>query len=58
METIYKKYEMNFKEGNQEAIETILTRIQNSIDLSEEEKKNLEASLRGQDHQDDEDGDK
>ena len=58
METIYKKYEMNFKEGNQEAIETILRRIQNSIDLSEEEKKNLEASLRGQDHQDDEDGDK
>ena len=57
-ETIYKKYEMNFKEGNQEAIETILRRIQNSIDLSEEEKKNLEASLRGQDHQDDEDGDK
>ena len=52
METIYKKYEMNFKEGNQEAIETILRRIQSSIDLSEEEKKNLEASLRGQDNED------
>ena len=52
METIYKKYETNFKEGNQEAIETILQRIQNSIDLSEEEKKNLEASLRGQDNED------
>ncbi|MBR5996884.1 MAG: hypothetical protein IK028_02560 [Bacilli bacterium] len=52
METIYKKYEMNFKEGNQEAIETILRRIQSSIDLSEEEKKNLEASLRGQDKED------
>ena len=58
METIYKKYETNFKEGNQEAIETILSRIQSSIDLSEEEKRNLEASLRGQDNQNDEDGDK
>ena len=52
METIYKKYETHFKEGNQEAIETILIRIQSSIDLSEEEKKNLEASLRGQDNED------
>ena len=52
METIYKKYETHFKEGNQEAIETILRRIQSSIDLSEEEKKNLEASLRGQDNED------
>ena len=52
METIYKKYETRFKEGNQEAIETILRRIQSSIDLSEEEKKNLEASLRGQDNED------
>ena len=52
METIYKKYETNFKEGNQEAINTILQRIQSSIDLSEEEKKNLEASLRGQDNED------
>ena len=33
-------------------IETILRRIQSSIDLSEEEKKNLEASLRGQDNED------
>ena len=52
METIYKKYETNFKEGNQEAINTILQRIQSSIDLSEEEKKNLEASLRGQENED------
>ena len=52
METIYKKYETHFKEGNQEAIETILRRIQSSIDLSEEEKKNLEASLRGHDNED------
>jgi len=52
METIYKKYEQYFKEGNQRAIETILQRIQNSIELSEEEKKNLEESLKGI-HQDD-----
>ena len=47
METIYKKYEQYFKEGNQRAIETILQRIQSSIELSEEEKKHLEESLRG-----------
>ena len=47
METIYKKYEPYFKEGNQRAIENILLRIQNSIELSEEEKKHLEESLRG-----------
>ena len=47
METIYKKYEQYFKEGNQRAIETILARIQSSIELSEEEKKHLEESLRG-----------
>ena len=47
METIYKKYEVYFKEGNQRAIEAILQRIQDSIDLSEEEKKNLEQSLKG-----------
>ena len=47
METIYKKYEVYFKEGNQRAIEAILERIQESIDLSEEEKKHLEESLKG-----------
>lgn len=47
METIYKKYEQYFKEGNQRAIEQILQRIQNSIELSEEEKKHLEESLKG-----------
>lgn len=47
METIYKKYEERFKQGNQEAINTVLERIQTSIDLSEEEKKALEESLRG-----------
>lgn len=47
METIYAKYEENFKQGNQEAINSVLQRIQNSIDLSEEEKKALEESLRG-----------
>ena len=52
METIYKKYEQYFKEGNQRAIEAILQRIQSSIELSEEEKKHLEESLRGI-HEDD-----
>ena len=55
METIYLKYEQKFKEGNQEAIQSILLRIQNSIDLSEEEKKNLEQSLKGEQIEDEED---
>ena len=46
MEVIYQRYEDVFKEGNKKAIETILTRIQNSIELSEEEKRNLEESFR------------
>lgn len=47
MEVIYKKYEMDFKEGNQKAIQDILQKIQNSIDLSDEEKRSLEQSLQG-----------
>lgn len=47
METIYRKYESYFRDGNQEAIAAILQRIQDSIDLSEEEKRNLEESLKG-----------
>ena len=54
METIYKKYEKYFKEGNQRAIEAILQRIQSSIELSEEEKKHLEESLRGPKNDDEE----
>lgn len=54
METIYKKYEEYFKEGNQRAIEAILQRIQNSIELSEEEKKQLEESLKGTKKEDEE----
>ena len=53
METIYKKYENYFKEGNQHAIEDLLNRIQSSIDLSEEEKRTLEESLRGINNQED-----
>ena len=52
METIYQKYEMYFKEGNQHAVEELLKRIQNSIDLDEEEKRILEESLRGSDQED------
>lgn len=47
MEVIYKKYEDNFKEGNQKAIEEVLKKIQSSIDLTEEEKRSLEQSLQG-----------
>ena len=46
MEVLYHRYENAFKEGNQMAVETILMRIQNSIELSEEERKNLEESFK------------
>ena len=45
MEAIYLKYEEGFKRGNNEAIQEVLTRIQTSIDLSEEEKRELESSF-------------
>ena len=54
MEVIYKKYELNFKEGNQKAIEDVLQKIQNSIDLSEEEKRSLEQSLQGKSNDEEE----
>lgn len=46
MEVIYQRYENAFRDGNKQAIETILERIQNSIELSEEEKRTLEESFR------------
>ena len=46
MEVLYDRYEKVFKEGNKKAIEIILSRIQNSIELSEEEKRNLEESFK------------
>ena len=46
MEVLYNRYENVFKEGNKTAIESILERIQTSIDLSEEEKRNLENSFK------------
>ena len=46
MEVLYLRYENCFKEGNKEAIEAILNRIQTSIDLSEEEKRRLEESFK------------
>lgn len=46
MEVIYHRYEEAFKEGNKVAVENILLRIQNSIDLSEEERRNLEQSFK------------
>ena len=46
MEVLYTRYENIFKEGNKMAIEAFLERIQSSIELSEEEKRNLEESFR------------
>ena len=46
MEVLYIRYENVFKEGNKMAIEAFLERIQTSIELSEEEKRNLEESFR------------
>lgn len=54
MEVIYKKYENNFKEGNQKAIEEVLKKIQSSIDLTEEEKRSLEQSLQGRSNDEEE----
>lgn len=46
MEVLYKHYENVFKDSNTKAIEIILSRIQNSIGLSEEEKRRLEESFK------------
>ena len=46
MEVLYHHYENAFKEGNRSAVETILRRIQESIELTEEEKRNLEESFK------------
>ena len=49
MEVLYHRYEGEFKEGNKKAVQIILTRIQSSIELSEEEKRKLEDSFRDND---------
>ena len=46
MEVLYHRYENVFKEGNKMAIESFLERIQRSLELSEEEKRNLEESFK------------
>ena len=46
MEVLYHRYENVFKEGNKMAVEAFLERIQTSIELSEEEKRNLEDSFK------------
>ena len=46
MEVIYSRYVNAFKNGNKMAVEAILARIQSSIDLSEEERKQLEDSFK------------
>ena len=49
MEVIYHRYEPSFKDGNKEAVELILRRIQSSIEMTEEERKELEDSFRNDD---------
>ena len=49
MEVIYHRYEERFKDGNKAAVEMILRRIQSSIELSEEERKELEDSFKNDD---------
>ena len=46
MEVIYSRYIQDFKKGNKMAVEAVLARIQTSIDLSEEERKQLEESFK------------
>ena len=46
MEVIYARYIDDFKSGNKMAVEAVLARIQSSIDLSEEERKQLENSFK------------
>lgn len=48
MEILYHRYQNAFKEGNKMAVETILARIQNSIELSEEERRSLEESFKSE----------
>ena len=54
MEAIYHQYEFRFKEGNKMAVEAVLARIQSSIDLSEEERRNLEKSFQDDDNKEEE----
>ena len=51
MEVLYHRYEDEFKEGNRKAVEIILTRIQSSIELSEEERRKLEESFKNNDEE-------
>ena len=46
MEVIYSRYINDFKNGNKIAVQAVLARIQSSIDLSEEERKQLEESFK------------
>ena len=46
MEVIYSRYIDAFKNGNKMAVEAVLARIQSSIDLSEEERRQLEDSFK------------
>ena len=46
MEVIYSRYINEFKNGNKMAVQAVLARIQSSIDLSEEERKQLEESFK------------
>ncbi len=49
MEVIYHRYEAYFRDGNKAAIEMIISRIQSNIELSEDERKELEDSFKSDD---------
>lgn len=46
MEILFEHFEYAFLEGNKKAVEMIISRIQNSIDLTDEEKRSLEESFK------------
>ena len=46
MEILFEHFEYAFVEGNKKAVDMIIARIQSSIELTDEEKRNLEESFR------------
>ena len=48
METLFERYENAFLDGNKKAIGMIIARIQNSIDLTDDEKRSLEESFKNE----------
>ena len=46
MEVLFERYENAFLDGNKRAVNMIIERIQNSIDLTDDEKRSLEESFK------------